>query len=105
MSTRVARVLTIAVLLAVPGALAACGKGGTGSGTKSAGGVKGGPGISNKTITLGVQTDLSGVFAALGQVITQSDQLYWTEQNKKGGVCGRQVKLVVKDHGYDPQTA
>jgi ABC-type branched-subunit amino acid transport system substrate-binding protein len=105
MSTRLARVLAIAALLAVALAVAACGKSGSGSGTKSAGGVKGGPGISDKTITLGVQTDLSGVFAALGQVITQSDQLYWSEQNKKGGVCGRQVKLVVKDHGYDPQTA
>jgi ABC-type branched-subunit amino acid transport system substrate-binding protein len=93
-------VLALAVLTA-----AGCGKGGNGSGSKSAGGVKGGPGISDKTITLGVQTDLSGTFAALGEVITQSDKLYWDEQNKKGGVCGRKIKLIVKDHGYDPQTA
>jgi ABC-type branched-subunit amino acid transport system substrate-binding protein len=61
--------------------------------------------VTDKTITLGVQTDLSGVFAALGEVVTQSDKLYWDDVNKAGGICGRQVKLIVKDHGYDPQTA
>jgi ABC-type branched-subunit amino acid transport system substrate-binding protein len=93
------------VVLAAILALAACGKSSSGSGSKSAGGVKSGPGVTDKTITLGVQTDLSGTFAALGEVITQSDKLYWDEQNKAGGVCGRQVKLIIKDHGYDPQTA
>jgi len=104
MSRRLSRVLAIAVLPVLLIGLAACGKGSSGGG-KTSGGVKGGPGVTAKTITLGVQTDLSGVFAALGAVITQSNRLYWKDQNAKGGVCGRQVKLIVKDHGYDPQTA
>jgi ABC-type branched-subunit amino acid transport system substrate-binding protein len=105
MSPRLARVIATGVLLAAVPALAACGKSSSGGGSESAGGVKGGPGVTDKTITLGVQTDLSGTFAALGEVITQADKLYWDEQNKAGGVCGRQVKLIIKDHGYDPQTA
>lgn len=106
MSPRFSRALAIAAVLALALAVAACGKKSTGGGgQQSAGGVKAGPGVTDKTITLGVQTDLTGVFAALGEVVTQSDKLYWDEQNKAGGVCGRQVKLIVKDHGYDPQTA
>ncbi|MDP9345579.1 MAG: ABC transporter substrate-binding protein [Actinomycetota bacterium] len=104
MSRCLSRILAIAVLPVLLIGLAACGKGSSGGGETS-GGVKGGPGVTAKTITLGVQTDLTGVFAALGEVITQNNRLYWKEQNAKGGVCGRQVKLIVKDHGYDPQTA
>ena len=104
MSRCLSRVLAVAVLPVLLIGLAACGKGSSGGGETS-GGVKGGPGVTAKTITLGVQTDLSGVFAALGAVITQSNRLYWKDQNAKGGICGRQVKLIVKDHGYDPQTA
>lgn len=104
MRRRLSRVLAIGVLPILLIGLAACGKGSSGGG-ESSGGVKGGPGVTAKTITLGEQTDLSGVFAALGTVITESNKLYWKDVNAKGGVCGRQVKLVVKDHGYDPQTA
>jgi ABC-type branched-subunit amino acid transport system substrate-binding protein len=79
---------------------------GSGGSSGAAGTVKTGPGVSGKTITLGVLTDLSGVFAALGKDVTQSQQLYWDQQNAKGGVCGKyQVKLDVKDHGYVVQTA
>ena len=64
------------------------------------------PGRSPTTeISLGLLTDLSGVFAALGKPIVQGTQLYWKQQNADGGVCDRKVKLVVKDHGYDPQKA
>src|ERR1700712_1086570 len=79
---------------------------GSGGSSGAAGTVKTGPGISGKTITLGVLTDLSGVFAALGKDVTQANQLFWDQQNAKGGVCGKyQVKLDVKDHGYVVQTA
>jgi ABC-type branched-subunit amino acid transport system substrate-binding protein len=93
-------------LLVVP--LAACGSKGKSSGGgagKASGSVKTGPGITDKTITLGLLTDLSGVFAPLAKPIVQETQLYWKGQNAKGGVCNRTVKLVVKDHGYDPQKA
>jgi len=106
MRARLAPVLAIACL--VPGALglAACGKSSSGGGgSSSQGGIKTGPGVTKSTITLGDLTDLSGVFAALGSVLTQGQQAYWKQQNAAGGVCNRQVKLIVRDHGYDPQKA
>jgi ABC-type branched-subunit amino acid transport system substrate-binding protein len=88
-------------------ALAACGSKGTSGDSSSPGGgsVKGGPGVTASTIKLGVLTDLSGVFAPLAKPLTQANQLFWKQQNAKGGVCGRKVQLIVKDHGYDPQKA
>src|SRR5436190_9138942 len=86
-------------------AVGACGKSSSSSSSSSSGGVKGGPGITAKTISLGVLTDLSGIFAPFGQPGTQAHQLYWKEQNARGGVCNRTVKLIIKDHGYDPQQA
>jgi ABC-type branched-subunit amino acid transport system substrate-binding protein len=89
-------------------ALAACGsKGSSDSSSSSSGGgsIKGGPGVTASTIKLGVLTDLSGVFAPLAKPLTQANQLFWKEQNAKGGVCKRTVQLVIKDHGYDPQKA
>jgi ABC-type branched-subunit amino acid transport system substrate-binding protein len=95
--------LAVALLCAVAGG---CGKKGSNSTSSSGGGsLKTGPGISNKTITLGVLTDLSGVFAPLAQPLTQANQMFWKQQNAKGGVCNRTVNLIVKDHGYDPQKA
>jgi ABC-type branched-subunit amino acid transport system substrate-binding protein len=89
-------------------ALGACGSKGssTSSGSaSSSGNMKVGPGVTDKAITLGVLTDLSGVFAPLAGPLTKANQLFWKEQNAQGGVCNRQVKLIVKDHGYDPQKA
>ena len=90
-------------------ALAGCGSKGQSNNASSGGGgsgaVKAGPGVTGKQITLGVLTDLSGVFAPLGKPTMEANQLFWKEKNAQGGVCGRQVKLVVKDHGYDPQKA
>ena len=57
-------------------------------------------GIEGNTITLGVLTDLTGVFAALGNDITNANELFWSE-NK---VCDTyDVKLDVQDTGYVPQ--
>jgi ABC-type branched-subunit amino acid transport system substrate-binding protein len=69
------------------------------------GSLKTGPGVTGGEISLGLMTDLSGVFAALGAPIVQGTQLFWEQQNAAGGVCERTVKLIVKDHGYDPQKA
>src|SRR5947208_9099292 len=96
------RIVAAVVLCAAVGA---CGKSSSSGDSGSSGGVKGGPGITAKTITLGVLTDLSGIFAPFGQPGTQAHQLYWKEQNARGGVCNRTVKLIIKDHGYDPQQA
>ena len=75
------------------------------SGGAAGGEVTTGPGITDSKIRLGVLTDLSGVFAPLADPGLKATQLYWKEQNANGGVCERQVELVVKDHGYDPQKA
>ncbi len=67
--------------------------------------VKTDKGVTADKITLGVMTDLSGPFAPLTSIITHGNQEYWKERNASGGVCGRQVELVIKDHGYDTQKA
>jgi ABC-type branched-subunit amino acid transport system substrate-binding protein len=98
----VAVVLTLTCALAI----AACGKSNdSGGGGGEQGGIKTGPGVTSKTIRLGVLTDESGVFAPLGLALTQGNQAYWKEQNAAGGVCDRKVTLTIKDHGYDPQKA
>src|SRR4051812_40961293 len=94
-------------------ALTACGDKGKSSSSSDSGGsrgggaanVKTGPGVTASTISLGVLTDLSGVFAPLTSVITHANQAYWKQVNAAGGVCGRKVKLVIKDDGYDVQKA
>jgi ABC-type branched-subunit amino acid transport system substrate-binding protein len=62
-------------------------------------------GVTTTDITLGIITDETGVFAALGKTVVQGTQLFWDQQNAAGGVCGRQVKLVIRDMGYDVQKA
>jgi ABC-type branched-subunit amino acid transport system substrate-binding protein len=57
-------------------------------------------GVEGTTIRLGVLTDLTGVFAALGKDITNANTLFW-EQNQ---VCDTyDVELNVQDTGYVPQ--
>ena len=80
-------------------------KGNTSSNSGSSGSVKAGTGVTDSTITLGVLTDLSGVFAVLGKTVTQGAQLYFNDVNAQGGICGRQVKLNIQDHGYNVQRA
>ncbi len=92
-----------AVLLAAASGCSTKAQDGGGGGGEG-GGVKTGVGVAGNTITLGVLTDLTGVFAALGTDITNAHTLYWDKQNAQGGVCGKyQVKLNVKDTGYVPQ--
>ncbi|MGX1273907.1 ABC transporter substrate-binding protein [Streptomyces phaeoluteigriseus] len=76
-----------------------------GSTSDGADGVKSGPGVTDKTIKLGALTDLTGPYATLGKSIVQAQQMWADETNAKGGVCGRKVEIVVKDHGYDVQKA
>lgn len=94
-----------AAVLLLAGIAAGCGSKGSSSGSSSQGGIKVGPGVTDKTIKLGILTDESGVFAAFGIPQTQAQKLYWKQQNAKGGVCGRQVSLTVDDHGYVVQKA
>ena len=104
MKPRVRTWRSLAVATASVLVLAACGSSSSGGGASSPG-IPVGPGVTSSEIDLGILTDLTGVFAALGKSVTQGATLYWQDQNKKGGVCGRTVKLITKDHGYNVQNA
>src|SRR5256886_4929797 len=75
------------------------------SSSPSAGKLATGPGVTDTTITLGVLTDRTGPYAGLGKAVEQGRTLFWDDRNAKGGVCGRKVQFVLKDHGYNPQNA
>ncbi|PRZ36629.1 ABC-type branched-subunit amino acid transport system substrate-binding protein [Antricoccus suffuscus] len=93
--------------LALTLTMSACStKGGSSGEAKTgSGGVKTDFGITNKDITLGVMTDTSGVFKLLGIGITDGNQIWADEVNAAGGICGRQVKLEVRDNGYKADKA
>ncbi|MFB4308009.1 ABC transporter substrate-binding protein [Actinomadura sp. GTD37] len=105
---RTARLTAVAALaLALPLSMATgCSGKATGeSGGTGKDGVKTGPGVTDDTIRVGAATDLTGVYAPLGKSLTQAQQLYFEQVNAEGGICGRKVELVVRDHGYDVQKA
>jgi ABC-type branched-subunit amino acid transport system substrate-binding protein len=60
-----------------------------------------GPGVTDSTITLGVLTDQTGPFAEMSQDIQVGRTLFWDERNAAGGVCGRKVRFLVRDHRYE----
>lgn len=62
-------------------------------------------GVTEDTITLGILTDLTGPFAALSTAIVQGNRLVYDKINADGGICDRQIELIVEDHGYDVQRA
>jgi ABC-type branched-subunit amino acid transport system substrate-binding protein len=95
------RLVALATALCL--ALTGCSK--ATSGDQNTGDVKTGPGVTATTIKLGSLVDLTAVFAPLSKSVVQGTQLFWKQQNAAGGVCGRTVEVVVKDHGYDPQKA
>ncbi|GAA2725749.1 ABC transporter substrate-binding protein [Actinocorallia aurantiaca] len=86
-------------------ALAACGsdKSADNGDKTGADGVKLGPGVTDKTIGVGMITDLTGPYAPLGKSISQGAQLYFEQVNQAGGICGRTVEPQVRDMGYDVQ--
>src|SRR5918995_1262563 len=75
------------------------------AGGGDSGDVETGNGVSDSAITVGVLTDLSGPFAAGAAVQVTQFQAYWDQVNTDGGICERDVELLVQDHGYDPQKA
>ncbi|WP_432136473.1 MULTISPECIES: ABC transporter substrate-binding protein [unclassified Streptomyces] len=91
-----------ALLIAATGCSSKAGDKSTDDG---ADGVKAGPGVSADTVRLGALTDLTGPYATLGKSIVQAQQMWADETNAAGGICGRKVEIVVKDHGYDVQKA
>ncbi|CAL9604462.1 hypothetical protein SUDANB58_05506 [Streptomyces sp. enrichment culture] len=104
---RTTKTTLVAAVAAVLLAGTACSSKGAGdaNGGGGADGVKTGPGIGEKSIRLGALTDLTGPYATLGKSIVQAQQMWADETNTAGGICGRKVEIVVKDHGYDVQKA
>ena len=63
------------------------------------------PGVSEDKILVGNVQDLSGPMKELGAVLPAGSNLYFKYINEQGGVHGRQIKMKVEDHQYNPQKA
>jgi len=62
-------------------------------------------GITDTEIILGSQQDLSGPIVAFGVTMKNGLVMRAREINEKGGIHGRQIKLLIEDNGYDPKKA
>ncbi|MGY2065231.1 ABC transporter substrate-binding protein [Blastococcus sp. SYSU DS0619] len=95
-----ATMLAAGLVLAATGCSTKAPESSGGGGGAAAGDVATDVGVEGETINLGVLTDLTGVFAALGNDITNANSLFW-ENNQ---VCDTyDVTLDVQDTGYVPQ--
>ena len=71
----------------------------------ASGDVKTDVGVTDDTITLGVMTDLTSVFKPSGVAYSAGHELWAKDVNEAGGICGRDVELDIRDHGYKPDNA
>jgi branched-chain amino acid transport system substrate-binding protein len=86
-------------------AVALCGGAAAGCGSSAASaGSSGGGGGGGSTVTIGESTTLSGSIASLGQTGLQGVQLAVSDLDAKGGVLGKQVKVVSADDAATPAT-
>ena len=92
-SDRSARKPVLALLLAASLGLSVAGCGGGSGGSES--------GESGEPLKIGVILPYSGVYAQLGEDITNSMELYLEEQG--GEIAGRPVELIQEDTEADPQ--
>lgn len=56
-------------------------------------------------IKLGMSTALSGPAKEIGSQLHQGSKLYFDKINKKGGINGQLINLLVADDGYEPKKA
>ena len=63
------------------------------------------PGVTENEILIGNIQDLSGPMKELGAVLPAGSNLYFQYINEQGGVHGRQIRMIVEDHQYNPQKA
>jgi branched-chain amino acid transport system substrate-binding protein len=90
-----ARFLTLGAAAVISAALAA----GCSSGTSSSSG----SGTSTKApLVIGASLSLTGDFSADGQAFERGYKLWQTDINRKGGLLGRQVKMIFVDDKSDP---
>ena len=97
-STRWAVSISMALALAVTGCST---KGGSSTETKTDdSGVKTGVGVTDDTISIGVLTDQTGVFKTVATGFARGNEVWADEVNDAGGICGRDIKLEIRDTGY-----
>lgn len=60
------------------------------------------PGITDTDITIGLFAPMSGQLSAFGLDALQAAKMWYEEINKKGGVHGRKIKVVVEDDKCNP---
>ncbi len=58
-------------------------------------------GVTDDTIRIGINADLSGPFAALVSEIVLAQEVYWEWVNDNGGIADRMIELEIIDSGYD----
>lgn len=64
-----------------------------------------GPGVSDTEIRLGILSDESGPRKAIGVPRVKAARVFFQALNDRGGINGRQVRLVVADHQFNPEVA
>ena len=57
------------------------------------------PGVTDTEILVGNIQDLSGPIKELGLLLPAGTNMYLDYINAQGGVHGRQIKMIVEDHG------
>src|SRR5215475_2599419 len=60
------------------------------------------PGITDTEITIGLFAPMSGPLTAFGLDALQAAKMWYEETNKKGGIHGRKIKLVIEDDKCSP---
>jgi branched-chain amino acid transport system substrate-binding protein len=63
------------------------------------------PGITDSEITIGLFAPMSGPLAAFGLDALQAAKMWYEETNKKGGIHGRKIKVIVEDDKCNPNEA
>jgi ABC-type branched-subunit amino acid transport system substrate-binding protein len=62
-------------------------------------------GVTPTEIVIGTHADLSGPLRNWGIAVRNGIEMALEEANAAGGIDGRQLRLIVKDDGYDPVNA
>jgi branched-chain amino acid transport system substrate-binding protein len=60
------------------------------------------PGVTDSEILIGLFAPMSGPLAAFGFDPLQAAKMWYEETNKKGGIHGRKIKLIVEDDKCSP---
>jgi len=92
------RPLIAGVCLALAVAAAGCGKAEEQNSSSGGGGGSNGPGVTDKTITLGALMDLTNVFAAGSKGILEGTNLYWDSVNADGGPLPERLEVAASSN-------